>query len=162
MSYAALDVARYIINYSNKEEYGVSNLKLQKLLYFIQAEYLAGTDEKRPCFADEIEAWDFGPVVPSVYKEYRQYGGSNIPSVTDYYEVNDCWEIQRKKFNDDIIKKEDRDIIEYVVDGLKDYAASALVKITHHQSPWIDAYAAGKNHIISKKAIQEYFESDTD
>ena len=35
MAYKVLDVARYIINYSNKMEYGISNLKLQKLLYFV-------------------------------------------------------------------------------------------------------------------------------
>ena len=65
--HSALDVARYIINYSNKKDYHISNLKLQKLLYFTQAYYLAFTDSHKPCFPERIEAWNFGPVVPEVY-----------------------------------------------------------------------------------------------
>ena len=38
MSYKVLDVCRFVINYSNERDYGISNLKLQKVLYFIQAE----------------------------------------------------------------------------------------------------------------------------
>ena len=79
MTYKVLDIARYIINYSNEQQYGISNLKLQKLLYFVQAEFLAFTEKKQPCFQEEIEAWGFGPVVPGVYKEFRQYGSSNSP-----------------------------------------------------------------------------------
>lgn len=40
MIYDVLDVCRHIINYSEKEDYGVSNLKLQKLLYFVQAYFM--------------------------------------------------------------------------------------------------------------------------
>lgn len=54
----ALDVARYVINYSNEKEYGISNLKLQKVLYFIQACYLISDLEQGPCFSERIEAWD--------------------------------------------------------------------------------------------------------
>ena len=41
--YNALDVSRYIINYSNDKNYGISNLKLQKILYFVQAYFLTST-----------------------------------------------------------------------------------------------------------------------
>lgn len=67
-----LNVARYIINYSNQEKYGISNLRLQKLLYFVQAYYLISSGN--PCFGDRIEAWDFGPVVPVVYHEFKRFG----------------------------------------------------------------------------------------
>lgn len=42
--YDVLEVSRHIINYSNRMRYGVSNLKLQKLLYFVQAYFLAFTE----------------------------------------------------------------------------------------------------------------------
>lgn len=54
-----MDVARFIINYSNERDYSISNLKLQKLLYFVQAYYLTSTEEHEPCFKEDIEAWDF-------------------------------------------------------------------------------------------------------
>lgn len=160
MVYKALDVARYIINYSNRMEYGISNLKLQKLLYFVQAEFLAFTEKKEPCFMEEIEAWGFGPVVPEVYQEFKQYGSSNIPTIKKYYEVNDDWEIIEKKYDEECIEPQDREVINQTVDDFADYSASALVSITHNQDPWNDAYVEGMNRVISRKSIKEYFEND--
>lgn len=160
MTYRVLDVARYIINYSNRLEYGISNLKLQKLLYFVQAEFLAFTEKKQPCFAEEIEAWGFGPVVPEVYQEFKQYGSSNIPTIIKYYEINDDWEIAEKKYDENCIEPQDRETIDQIVDGFADYSASALVNITHNQDPWIKTYEEGMNRVISKRVIKEYFEND--
>ena len=75
--YSALVVARYIIKRCNELNRPISNLKLQKLLYFVQAEFLVG--EGSACFPEEIEAWDFGPVVPEVYHRYKAYGSASIP-----------------------------------------------------------------------------------
>lgn len=52
--YNVLDVCRYVINYSNDKDYDISNLKLQKLLYFIQAYFLINKNET--CFNETIEA----------------------------------------------------------------------------------------------------------
>ena len=57
MAYDLLGVCRLIVNYSNEKEYNISNLKLQKLLYYIQAYFLV--KKKRPCFDEDIEAWIF-------------------------------------------------------------------------------------------------------
>lgn len=48
--YDVLDVSRYVIKYSNERDYGISNLKLQKVLYFIQAYFLTNTENGTPCF----------------------------------------------------------------------------------------------------------------
>ena len=56
--YSAIDVARYIIWYCKRRRYSISNLKLQKILYFVQANFLVSIGT--PCFEEEIEAWDFG------------------------------------------------------------------------------------------------------
>ena len=58
MSYKVLDVCRHVINYSNEHDYGISNLKLQKVLYFIQAYFLTKKKDHTPCFDEKIEAWD--------------------------------------------------------------------------------------------------------
>ena len=76
--YNVSDVSRYVIKYSNDKGYGISNLKLQKILYFIQAYFLINTPNGNPCFKEKIEAWDFGPVVPEAYREYEQYGSTDI------------------------------------------------------------------------------------
>ena len=159
--YSALDVSRYIINYSNKHEYNISNLKLQKLLYFVQAYYLAFTESHHPCFRDKIEAWDFGPVVPVAYQEFRKFGSSNIPPVTFYYQSNpgDFWSVKRVPFSDSIIEAIDKKHINAVVEQFVDYSAYDLVRLTHLQKPWKDAYTPGRNNEISIHAIKEYFES---
>lgn len=59
--YDVLDVSYFIINYSNSKNYPISNLKLQKLLYFVQTYFLIIKDES--CFTGDIVAWNIGPVV---------------------------------------------------------------------------------------------------
>lgn len=58
MIYDVLDVCRHIINYSEKEDYGVSNLKLQKLLYFVQAYFMLEKKDHAPKnFTPQYEYW---------------------------------------------------------------------------------------------------------
>lgn len=157
--YDALDVSRYVINYSNQRDYGISNLKLQKVLYFIQAYFLTNTEEGTPCFLQKIEAWDFGPVIPDVYREYRQYGSANIPMMTSfvYFSDDDVWNTERRFFDSSCISDNDKKMIDDVVDKFSDYSATDLVTLTHKQAPWREAYVAHRNNEITTKAIKEYF-----
>lgn len=156
-----MDVARFIVNYSNEKDYSISNLKLQKLLYFVQAYYLSYTDAHQACFKEDIQAWDFGPVVPEVYKAFKQYGGNNIPYITSYfvYDEKNIWTIRRVEFKKSCIPLEDQKNIEEVVEMFKDYTASDLVKLTHNQDPWKKTYQPNKrNQVISQQIIKEYFD----
>lgn len=158
--YDVLDVSRYVINYSNDMNYGISNLKLQKLLYFIQAFFLIKNNE--PCFSEAIEAWDFGPVVPVAYQEFRVFGGADIPSVTSYivFERNKNTKFlsfKKKQFNENVIESCDKALLREVIDKFSHYSATDLVKITHRQSPWRNAYAHGKNTEITQSAIRSFF-----
>ena len=76
MVYSALDIAKYIIYYEHSKGREVSNLRLQKLLYFVQAKFFQIYGE--PCFYENMEAWDFGPVVVSVYHEYKIFAALDI------------------------------------------------------------------------------------
>ena len=153
-----LDVARYIINYSNEKDYGISNLKLQKLLYFVQAFFLVRSQGKQTCFNAKIEAWDFGPVVPDVYHEFKRYGSGDIPLIRTYLESSDNYRsFYWAPFDKKVISREDREIIAEVVDNFKDYSATALVKLTHNQDPWIEAYHTGENNEITVESMRGYF-----
>ena len=159
MSYNVIDVCRHVINYSNEHDYGVSNLKLQKLLYFIQAYFLTNKKDNTPCFDEKIEPWDFGPVVPEAYHEYKQYGSGDIPNIESYilFDEDDIWNSKRVGFTDNIIKDEDKVLIDKVIDKFADYSATDLVSLTHRQSPWFDAYEPHQNNEITIDAIREYF-----
>lgn len=155
--YRALDVARYIIKRCHMQQKSISNLKLQKILYFVQAEFLVSTGRK--CFSDAIEAWDFGPVVPEAYREYKQFGSSNIPRVSYIidFDSEDIWNSKVKRYVGDSIREADQKRIEAVVDRFAEYSATDLVSITHNQSPWKDAYVPHMNNEITTDAIKEYF-----
>src|SRR5690606_31688827 len=68
---SAYDLAKFILTVSS-----VSHLKLQKLIYYVYAEFLLRTGEK--LFRDPIVAYKHGPVVEDVFKKYRSYGSSII------------------------------------------------------------------------------------
>ena len=159
MSYKVLDVCRHVINYSNERDYGISNLKLQKILYFIQAYFLMTKKDHTRCFDENIEAWDFGPVVPEAYREYKQYGSGDIPTIESYilFDENNMWNSKRIEFEDTIIVDEDKVLIDKVIDKFAGYSATDLVSLTHRQSPWIDAYTPYQNNKITIDAIREYF-----
>ncbi|MBQ8133492.1 MAG: DUF4065 domain-containing protein [Clostridia bacterium] len=80
--YDVRQIAHFIVNYSNKSGKPISNLQLQKLLYFLWIEYYKMT--KQYLFADEFSAWKFGPVIPEVYYEFCAYGG--LP-ITEFFDV---------------------------------------------------------------------------
>ena len=114
----------------------------ENVLYFVQAEFLV--DLGTCCFPDTIEAWDFGPVVPVVYRAYRIYGSANIPAETSSGLRS--------------IRREDIDRINGIVDECCEYSASQLVEITHNQSPWRDAYhSRGVNNEITPDSIKAFF-----
>lgn len=157
--YNVLDVSRYVINYSNEKGYGISNLKLQKILYFIQAYFLT-SERNKPCFNEKIEAWDFGPVVPEVYHEFKSYGSTLIPTVSTYiiFDKKNIWNSHRIEYDDSIIPDSDKQMINDVVDLFSEYSATSLVSLTHSQLPWKDAYIPHENKEITKEAIKRYFE----
>ena len=139
--YSALEVANYVVKYSNEKNMPISNLKLQKLMYFVQAEFLVETGE--PCFSEEIEAWDFGPVIPVVYRKYRVYGSANIP-----YFGGDLLSM---------IAPNDKERIIEMIKQCAKYSASKLVEITHKQTPWIESYSPYHNNVIPKDKIRAFF-----
>jgi uncharacterized phage-associated protein len=72
-----MTIAKWFIAWTGQvEEARLSNLKLQKLLYYAQGHYLATAGQ--PLFDDRIQAWSHGPVVPTVYHEYKKFGRDNI------------------------------------------------------------------------------------
>lgn len=140
MPYSALDISEYIIYYIQSSGGIISPLKLQKILYFVQADFLVSTG--KPCFSDEIFAYDYGPVIPSVYQKYKIYGGEFIP----------C------RYSDSfIISKADKERINEMVDLCQPYSATELTAIIHQQAPWKNNYHSDSHAVIPKAEIEEYF-----
>lgn len=150
----AIEIAKYVINYSQENGSPISNLKLQKLLYYIQAAVLVKKGCK--CFDDPIVAWEFGPVVVEVYQRYREFGRNSIPiqdaSKEMVFDANKMRIVfnEPKKLNDS-----ERKIIDEVIDSyshIKD--PFDLVKKTHQEDPWKKTKL---NSEIDCKSIKEYY-----
>lgn len=75
MAYKAVDIADYVVSYCI-DTFPISNLQLNKILYFIQRDFLQKNPEG--LFSEDFEAWKFGPVVPDVYYRYCGFGGAFI------------------------------------------------------------------------------------
>ena len=110
----ALIISDYIIRRYSDEGHIVSNLKLQKLLYFVQAEFLICY--RKPCFREKIVAWDFGPVVPEVYRKFCIFGSAHIPvsAVTN-----------------PVLSKETKELIDGIVFTCLPFSSPQLVEITN-------------------------------
>ena len=81
MTYAVSDIANYFIWRANSdEEFGdnITNLKLQKLVYYAQGFHLAWYD--KPLFHEPIDAWTHGPVVRTLYAQYQSRGANPLPT----------------------------------------------------------------------------------
>lgn len=142
--YSVINVAEHIIMYYNRMNKTISNLKLQKILYFVQAEFLVSKDE--PCFEERIEAWDFEPVIPEVYHKYKVFGGASIPHVEKEYVSP--------------FKPNDQELIEGIVKECAKYSASTLVEITHRQTPWQEVYSPHCIGIITNESIKRFFKEN--
>lgn len=81
MPIKAIDCAAYLVEYAKSKGNPISNLQLQKMLFFAQVDYMTSHQGNR-LFDDSIYAWQYGPVIPQVYNAYSCYGGSPIQSAS--------------------------------------------------------------------------------
>ncbi|MGL4362203.1 MAG: Panacea domain-containing protein [Cellulosilyticaceae bacterium] len=154
--YKALDISRYVINYYNNIDVEISNLKLQKVLYFVQGNFYKKF--KKPCFIEDMLAWRYGPVIPIVYAEFKQFGANNISKVENILE----YDIEKKQYivreySENLIEDIDRKLINDVLELCKEYSPVALYQITHKQKPWLESYKNGYNSVINKELIKDFF-----
>lgn len=154
--YNVLDISIYIINYCNKKCYYISNLRLQQILYFTQIAFLVIYNKE--CFQEDIEAWDFGAVIPTIYKRFCKYANLNIPAIEEYIDTSQgIWNAYYKNFTWDIISQHDIDLINEVIETCEKYSISELLSIITNQQPWIDANKKLYDKTINKQELLNCF-----
>ena len=142
MLYNASDIAKYIISYCSSKNMPISNLKLQKVLYFTWVDYYRETGTA--LFLDEICAWQLGPVVPDGYYDYCSYGGR--PIYLTYNGIED----ERSERDEAILNK--------IIERYLDTPASTLVNRTHRPgTAWDCIYdgGAGNRDVIPFSLIRD-------
>lgn len=118
----------------------ISNMKLQKLCYYAQGFWLALHGE--PLFDDPIEAWQHGPVIPDLWREYRQHGAFGIPRPAD---------VEPTEYDDEV-----RGVLEEIFEVYGQFSAWKLRNLTHDEAPWVEAWRSD-DKTIGHDALRTYF-----
>ena len=135
MPSTAAEIAATILNECKERNIEVSNLKLQKLLYYSEAWSLALTNGS--LFPEAIEAWVHGPVVNSVFHLYKDYRWAPISEAKTAATT-------------------DEDVLSHicsVLDAYGKFPAFQLERLTHSEKPWIDARNGLQPDVPSRQPI---------
>jgi uncharacterized phage-associated protein len=155
----AVELAKYVVTFFDDKGDPVTNKKLQKLLYYIEAWNLVYL---KSLFSEDIEAWVYGPVVPEVYREYKKFGYSPI---TQKYPQSSSpskkLKLLEKKLN---ICGDQKELIEAVLEKYGAMSSFQLERLTHSEIPWLEARGdCGPIDrcftAISRKTMKEYYSS---
>jgi uncharacterized phage-associated protein len=162
MSFPAKAVANEFLRIARENSEALTAMKLQKLVFFAHGWTLALTGN--PLISDPIEAWEFGPVIPALYHEFKRFGnepiteparegtfrglkfGTFVPTLDDY-ESNSS-------------RSTARQVLSKIWEKYSGFSAARLSNATHEKgSPWAEVYDPDKLHIrIPDPLIKKYFE----
>ena len=138
----AEDVARYFLaNQDTETDEPISNLKLQKLCYYAQGFALAIL--RRPLFFEDIERWQHGPVVRSLWQNYHSFGSGPIPPPQDALNLT-------------VYDSETKWLLDKVHHLYGQFSAWELRNKTHSEPPWINTQDGCP---ITHHALRVYFTS---
>jgi uncharacterized phage-associated protein len=132
----------------------ISNLKLQKLMYFVEAYYM-NKEDKNHLYDSEWSAWDYGPVNKELYNYFKKFGSVEI-SLS-----------QEEKNTIDDLPETNKKCIKKIYDFFGGYNAFDLVTLTHMpNSPWYELKRTSKydfnilnDSVINKKETKIWFKN---
>lgn len=138
---SAQDIAKYFLSLVSEDEGDfLTNLKLQKLLYYAQGFSMALLGS--PLFSEKIEAWTYGPAVPDVYNAYKKYGNGPLPVPQNLNLSN--------------YKPETKEVLDEVYQIYGAYTNSVLKNLAQNEPPWKNS---SPREEISLNALNEYFQT---
>lgn len=156
MPYKPLAIANYFIDRAHMDGQTIDQMKLQKLVYLAHGWHLAIYGE--PLIAEKVEAWQYGPVIPSLWREFTRYGSGPI--------LENGTETQFGKISVPSVPPEDKQtlaLLRTVWQVYSEYSGIQLSKMTHEQnSPWDKSYRRGRRPRLKMDdgQIREHFKSE--
>ena len=158
----ALGVANYLLELAKKQNIDVEPLKLMKLVYIAHGYMLAlfnrsALDER----FDWVEAWKYGPVIPSVYHSFKSYGKEKIDKPTTIFAPTADglnFEIKTPMLEDPDLQR----ACQAAFNNFGQYTGVELVEMLHIKgTPWQRCYKEGKNRKIPDNLTKLFFQNLT-
>jgi uncharacterized phage-associated protein len=141
----AMQVAAYFLSKVDDElGEGITNLKMQKLVYYAQAYHLAIFGI--PLFGEEIQAWQHGPVVPDLYRKFKRFNSGPI-------DADDYLPTINQGLSEDV-----REFLDEVYEQFAQFSAWRLADMTHTEDPWKEAIST-RDHVISHDSMRNFYKA---
>lgn len=167
MAYSAIAVANAFIEKARtKGITDLSPMKLQKLVYFAHAWSLALTG--KPLINEKVKAWPYGPVIDSIYHEFKNFGSKNITNLGTAFEGTDSDNVFDMKYVIPRLPKEDIEasqIVDAILDTYGNRSATSLSNLTHEKgSAWCETQSEHKmgqvrGYVIDNEIIKTSMKS---
>jgi uncharacterized phage-associated protein len=140
MSYTPQHIANYVLDRGERDSVSISPMKLIKLVYIAYGWNLALTGNN--LFDEKIQAWKHGPVIPSLYHEFKHFGSNPITERSIRYDLDSGDTIFP------VVPKDDLDtnlILDKVWASYSRFSGAALRAKTHEEdTPWSKVYRPEK------------------
>lgn len=144
---SALNVANNILDRGFSEGIDITPMKLQKLTYLVYKKYYQ--DTKRVLFAEPFEVWKYGPVVRSIYDEFKKYKGN---AIKEYCTEADGSILVVNENTSETFKS----AMDMIWDKYKLYDGIPLSEMTHKQgSAWWKAAKRGDSYLTINDILEE-------
>lgn len=154
--YSAKAVANFFLQKGDDDNIPISPMKILKLVYVAHGWYLAMVG--KPLIKDKIEAWEYGPVIPELYHEFRHFGRGIIKGRAQERIIPTISTIENQVSEVEFTTEQ---FLDAVWNAYKDFTAAQLSSMTHQpNTPWDITKRKSRskrNPQISNKVIQEYY-----
>lgn len=131
MAHDVRGIANFVLDLADEQGRPVSNLSINKIVFFLHAYYLARF--ARPLVSAKIEAWDYGPVFRELYREFKAFGDK--PIVTRAHRINPV--NGERQLCESVLSKEELAFLEELGRKFVGISAGSLVSMSHEPGgPW--------------------------
>lgn len=149
--YSAVDIANIFVKKGIDDNSPVTQMKLQKLVFFANGAMLALTDKSKKLVVEPFQAWDYGPVIPEIYSKFKQFGAGEITPEKDLLRL-----INQGHNFEDIIELDDLSgrVVNDTWKLLRNMNGIQLSEWTHKKdSAWSKVYKQGHNNLLIEDDI---------
>ncbi len=159
MSYSAKAIANEFLKLADYDSESLTQMKLQKLVYIAHGFSLAIMS--KPLIEENVQAWQYGPVIPSLYHEFKGYRGGPITSPATNVIITDDFEVSETAPTVDIEDTDTKELLDAVWGKYKKYSGPNLSDMTHREgTPWDKTFLPGVSGLaIDNNIISNHYKS---